>query len=207
MLFVQSHSQSLRYPTQPAAQHQGWLVTRGEEVQPICPNQLLIGKANNDFVTMFDLEDSLPKRTKYVEELLNSWWDRWYIQVFPHLLPCRKWQKEKRNLKLGDICQLFYPGQYKLCKVTNIYPDEKGLLRTVEVSFRRGNKRKPKEMCKSKLIRERVGVQRLCLLVPAEDENQGELGGFDQEEDQDLQQSKPQDVHGRLVVSHRQYHM
>ena len=51
---------------------------------------------------------------------------------------------------------------YRLAMVTKTYPDDKNVVRTVQVTFRRKNS---KEVCRTRpLLCEDVGVQRLSLL-------------------------------------------
>ena len=51
--------------------------------------------------------------------------------------------------------------------MTETYPDKKGLVRTVSVSYRRRDSREDPLVYKSKpLVEEKVSVQRLSLLVP-----------------------------------------
>ena len=90
-------------------------------------------------------------------------------EVLPKLIPCRKWAARSRNLSVGDIVMMVYPGSmvddYRLCKVTKVYPDKKNIVRTVQVSYRKKNTREAVEVCKTRpLIVEDVGVQRLALL-------------------------------------------
>ena len=60
---------------------------------------------------------------------------------------------------------------YRLAKVTKVYPDMKGLVRTCEVSFRKRDKREPPEVYRSKgLVTEKIAVQRLSLLQAAGEE-------------------------------------
>ena len=90
-------------------------------------------------------------------------------EVLPKLIPCRKWAARSRNLGVGDIVMMVYPGNmvddYRLAMVTKVYPDKKNMVRTVQVSFRKRNAREAAEVCKTRpLIVEDVGVQRLALL-------------------------------------------
>ena len=54
------------------------------------------------------------------------------------------------NLKRNDIVMMKYEGNmgddYRLAWVKETYPGEKGLVRTVKVSFRRRDKREPVNM-------------------------------------------------------------
>ena len=77
-----------------------------------------------------------------------------------------------RNLKPGDIVMMKYAGQihddYRLARVLEVFPDKKGLVRTVKVGFRRRDKREKSDVYwKKKLSEEIVAVQRLALLQVA----------------------------------------
>ena len=87
----------------------------------------------------------------------------------PTLIPCRKWKNQKRNLKLGDVVMMRYQGNlvndYRLAMVTEVFPDERGIVRTVRVSYRKRDRREKPEVYRSKpLVTEIIGVQRLALL-------------------------------------------
>ena len=49
----------------------------------------------------------------------------------------KKWHHQQRNLKVGDICFLKDPnlarGQFRRCRVSNIFPDKSNVVRNVEV--------------------------------------------------------------------------
>ena len=109
-----------------------------EEIQPITPNMLLLGRSDLDSKPpSFDYDISLPKRSEYVRNLVEKWWGLWIRQVFPNLIPCKKWRTVKRNLQVGDVCLLYFPGilkgKYKLVRVVEVHPDEKGIIRTVAI--------------------------------------------------------------------------
>ena len=54
---------------------------------------------------------------------------------------------------------------YRLARVKEVYPDSKGLVRTVKVNYRRRDKREPAESYwKKKLEEEIVAVQRLAII-------------------------------------------
>ena len=70
----------------------GVLLTE-DDLQPLTPNHLLIGRANSSQVRQELLNDNDDdgdkhcKRLKYVNELSKQWWNLWIQQVFPSLLP------------------------------------------------------------------------------------------------------------------------
>ena len=145
-----------------------------EEIQPITPNILLIGRSDNDSKRPeYDTNISLPKRSAYVKNLLDKWWALWIRQVWPHLIPCKKWRTERKNLKVGDVCLLYFPGalsgRYKLVRVVETFPDAKGLVRTCSIIYKKKiPNEKFNELSKKSLVKEKVGVQRLILIQPAD---------------------------------------
>ena len=145
-------------------------------ISPITPNQLLLGMSDETAPPMeYDESDNLTARLAYVSEVFRCWWKTWYLQVLPSLVPCRKWKKEQRNLQKGDIVFVYYPssiqGDYRLAKIIDIFPDEKGLVRTVRIAYRKRDKREKALSYKSKpLENEIVSVQRLSVLLPVSEQ-------------------------------------
>ena len=148
---------------------------QNEEIQPLTPNMLLIGRSDMDSKSPeYDLDISLPKRSAYVQNLVDKWWSLWIKQVWPHLVPCKKWRSVSRNLAVGDVCLLSFPGaltgKFKLVRVVEIHPDGNGIVRTVSINIRKSNTReKPTEFFKNSMIKEKVGIQRLIVIQPADD--------------------------------------
>ena len=137
---------------------------------PLTPNHLLLGRATIDVPDMdFEEEDRFSARLMYIQQVFKAWWDRWIQDVLPTLVPCKRWKDTRKNLKQGDIVMMKYSGvirnDYRLARVLDVYPDKKGLVRTVKVGFRRRDKReKPSVYWKKALVEEIVAVQRLALL-------------------------------------------
>ena len=147
-----------------------------DEIQPITANQLLLGRSDMDSRRPDYTEDvSLPTRTAYVKNLLDKWWTLWIRQVWPHLIPCKKWQGISRNMEIGDICLLYFPGSltnmYKLVRICEVHPDKQGLVRTVSIMYRkRDSREKPTVLNKKMMVKEIVGIQRLVLVQPANEQ-------------------------------------
>ena len=140
-------------------------------LQPITPNHMLLGRSSPESPPLeYSESDKFCQRLAYVAAVEEEWWQRWISTVLPTLLPARKWKKEEKNLMVGDIVMLTYPGNvkddYVLARVTELLPDAKNLVRRVRVKYRRKNTKEPRNICKSKMIEEIVAVQRLCLLEP-----------------------------------------
>ena len=106
--------------------------------------------------------------------MLSVWWNLWYHQAFDALFPLPKWKEAMPNLNPGDVCLLKYDrkigkGDFRLCKVEEVHPDDKGLVRTVTVIFRPISSREKSLPYTSKeLSRMKVGLNRLVLICPAE---------------------------------------
>ena len=111
----------------------------------LCPNSLLLGrnadqvnsgpfnakhKADQGSVT--DLE-----RFKLVQEITKQFWEVWTKNYFPTLLVRKKWHFSKRNMQVGDLCLLQdanqLRGEFRRCRISNVYPDKHGNVRNVEV--------------------------------------------------------------------------
>ena len=140
---------------------------------PLTPNQLLIGRSSSEPVRMeFDENDGFVARQAYIQQLHQAWWTRWIQEVLPTLVPCKRWRDIRRNLKVNDLVMMKYPGQlkddYRIAKVIKVYPDQKGLIRTVRVAYRKRDKREPTEVYwKKRLTEEDVAIQRLSILQAA----------------------------------------
>ena len=98
-------------------------------------------------------------------------------QVLPTLIPIRKWKKISRNIAVGDVCFLYYPGNlrddYRLVKVVKTHPDKKGIVRTVTIAYRKRDKREKAHVYwKKPLTEEQVAVQRLSVFLSAKEQSE-----------------------------------
>ena len=108
--------------------------------------------------------------------MYKGWWEKWIQDILPTLVPCRRWKDIKKNLKVDDIVMVKYEGNihndYRLARVKEIFPDSKGLVRTVKVGFRRRDRREPADKYwKKPLVEEKVSVQRLSILLSAKEQD------------------------------------
>ena len=151
-----------------------------DHLSPITPNQLLLGRSDdNSSLLNYDESDKLTARLAYISGVYDSWWNAWYKQVLPTLVPFRKWKREVRNLQVGDVVFMYYQSSikdhYRLARVKKVYPDKKGLVRPVRVAYRKRDVRETKEEFKVKpLVEEDVAVQRLSVLLPVEKQTESE---------------------------------
>ena len=146
---------------------------QSDQLLALTPNHLLLGRSSSEpFTVEFDENDKFSKRMSYVQTIHDQWWNIWMRDVLPTLVPCKRWKKPQYNLQIGDIVMVTFPGNitndYRIAMVTNVFPDEKKLVRTVEISYRRRNKREPPSVYRSKpLVKEVCHVQKLSLLQSA----------------------------------------
>ena len=111
----------------------------------LTPNSLLMGR-NSDTIDAgpfidkekFDLGYKADcDRFLLVQKLVDQFWVTWMKNYFPTLLVRRKWHYKKRNLQPGDICFLQdssgMRGQFRRCRIVNVFPDRLGIVRNVEV--------------------------------------------------------------------------
>lgn len=157
-----------------------------EDYVPVTVNQLLLGRTSTT-AGSFDLATAvavdivenratLSRRMKYLSELETAWWRQFHCQAFSSFLPFHGYKESKRhnNLRVGDVCLLKYENKikadYKYCRVESVFPDDQGVVRTVNVKMRPRDNRDKALPYKAKApVVMNVGVQRLVLIVPAED--------------------------------------
>ena len=107
---------------------------------PITPNDLLLGRSSNEVPSgPFDTKPSITKRFRFIQELVDDWWKKWYNLVLPSLVPSYKWTHTQRNIKVNDICLIRYKGmrsKYRLGRVITAHEGQDGLVRRVTVQYR-----------------------------------------------------------------------
>ena len=80
-----------------------------EDWYAITPNDLLLGRTRNSVPgVLYATEGSITRRQEVLRELEQTWWDMWVRQVFPHLVPYRRWKHEFRSLRPQDIVLVLY---------------------------------------------------------------------------------------------------
>ena len=149
----------------------------------ITPNLLLQGTrtcAAQDHSEEFDTYMSgLSVRLGYIEQCFQDWWHLWLTQVWPSLVPFRRWKTEHRNVSVGDIVMVRYASKvakpsFRLARILRTCtPDDRGDIRTVIVGFRprhAADKKKRKYIPKP-LEELTTPVQRLVVLLAIEEQH------------------------------------
>ena len=68
---------------------------------PVTPNLLLMGSrtSKDELDVDQDTPDRYTRRFKFINDCFDSWWKQWYSQVFPSLVPVKKWRQRERKGK------------------------------------------------------------------------------------------------------------
>ena len=157
-----------------------------DDFHAITPADLLLGRATGRLRQKFhegfldketEAADLVPNTQGKVELLVEAWWQQWISRAFSLLLPRRKWMTSHRNMQAHDIVMLRYDSKYgqdryRLARVVETYPDVHGTVRSVKIAVRdrRGLSREPPEACRTLRDHMQVGIQRLVVLLPAEEQ-------------------------------------
>ena len=111
----------------------------------LSPNSLLLGRSSARISSgpfqsdQVFTDDPKAAKTRFllVQAITAQFWKVWMKIYFPSLLVRQKWHTEKRNLVVDDICHLreenAFRGEWRLCKVSKVFPDNDGKVRNVEV--------------------------------------------------------------------------
>ena len=132
-----------------------------EDPEPLTPNHFLIGTSNPtrplDHPEMRD--PPLRKRLVYSQMLADLFWRRWMDEYVPFLIERRKWLKDRRNVKEGDIVLVVDRntprGEWPVGRILRPNPSPDGRVRTTLVKTRSGEYLRP--------------VAKLCLLEETEE--------------------------------------
>ena len=76
------------------------------------------------------------RRWRRVQHICNEFWNRWRKEFLATLQERQKWLVSRRNFYIGGVVLLkedANPNEWKLAKVINVYPDEKGHVRSVQL--------------------------------------------------------------------------
>ena len=114
----------------------------------ICPNDMLLGRATSEVPQGPFKEMSNPHhRVEFVQKIVESFWKRWHRDVFPTLVPIKKWCSETRNVQVDDIVVLCdnnaLRGKWSTGRVIEVYPGLDGKVRNVKVKTATGTYSRP----------------------------------------------------------------
>ena len=144
----------------------------------ITPNQLLLGRSSNVLPDDTELSEDLPISSRYriVHHVTTSFWNRWAKEVTPGLVHRQKWHRKGRNLRVNDVVMICEPtkvkAKYRLAIVEDVKTSGDGCVRSATVRYS-SIRTSPKGKDIVQAIRVKRSVQRLCLILPVEEQSAG----------------------------------
>jgi len=114
----------------------------------ICPNDLLLGRATSEVPQGPFQEARKPcEQVKFVQQIVNSFWKRWIRDVFPSLVPQKKWHMDRRNVQINEIVIVAehnaIRGKWKMGRIIQLYPGPDRKVRNVKVKTSTGEYSRP----------------------------------------------------------------
>lgn len=110
-----------------------------EDNTPLTPNHFLHGQMGGRFAPEYvDTSDYNPwKRWRRVQELVRHFWSRWLKEWLPGLSARKKWYKENRDVKVGDVVLVISPdtprGHWPMGRITEVKPRKDGHVRVANI--------------------------------------------------------------------------
>ena len=150
----------------------------------LSPNSLFLGRSSDrisggPFMPAHDwMEDNKQLKSRFllVQSLTDKFWDVWTDIYFPSLLVRQKWHVQYRSLRVGDVCFLrdrnTLRGEWRLARVTDVYPDKKGVVRNVRVKVCNADS-KPNYASSAQYLRRHVS--NLIVIIPVEEQDSAEV--------------------------------
>lgn len=109
----------------------------------MCPNDVVFGRASSRVPQGPFRETKNPKeRVEFVQKIVNAFWRSWIRDVFPLLVSRRKWNVDRRKVRVDDVVVVADPnairGRWNLGRVTKVYPGKDERVSNVEVKTAKG---------------------------------------------------------------------
>jgi hypothetical protein len=149
----------------------------------------MLGRAHPGQPVKFETGRQLTRRFENVQRAKEEFWGRWIREVFPELLKQRKWTKDKRDVKVGDIVlrkDETATGQtYKYARVIKVHVGTDGRVRSADIEYRL-----PGEMRYRTTTRP---IHKLVLIIPMEEQTveKSEEGAVDKKMIQKTETDEP----------------
>ena len=95
----------------------------------LCPNDMLLGQGSPRLPQGPFRETKNPRlREEFVQKIVGSLWKQWTRDVFPSLIPRKKWNAEKRNVQVDDYVMVQTPnairGNWNVGRIVKVYPGQ-----------------------------------------------------------------------------------
>ena len=142
----------------------------------VTPNQLLLGRSTNVLPDDTALTEDLPMSSRYrmVQHVTTAFWKKWSDFVTPGLVHRQKWHQKGRNLQLNDVVMICEPtkikGKYRLAVVDDVKTSNDGCVRSATLRYS-SIRMSPNGKEIVQVIKVKRSVQRLCLILPVEEQS------------------------------------
>ncbi|XP_041467150.1 uncharacterized protein LOC121417494 [Lytechinus variegatus] len=97
----------------------------------LSPNDMLLGRAS------IDVAQRERHCVELVQRIVDSFWRRWTIVILPLLTSGRKWNRDRQNIRVGDVVMMTNSnavrGKWTIARVVQAYPGQDGKIRNVNV--------------------------------------------------------------------------
>jgi hypothetical protein len=153
------------------------VTTSPDDDSYLCPNDLLLGRSTSRVPSGPFTQTENPRyRFEFIQRIVDNFWRRWTREYFPSLIIHQKWHTSKRNLKQGDIVLIQdsnqVRGQWKLGKVSEVFPGEDGKVRKVHVVYKNPKAGEPLHKYSGRgYVTVERSVNRLVLVVPVDEKD------------------------------------
>ena len=114
----------------------------------LCSNDMLLGRASSRISQGPFKETNNPRhRVEFVQKIVDSFWKRWTRDTFPSLVSRKKWDAQKRNVRVDDVVNVAdtnaVRGNWCIGRGVQVYPGKDGHIRNVKVKTTTGEYRRP----------------------------------------------------------------
>ena len=115
----------------------------------LCPNDMLLGRASPQVPQgPFCATRNPRRRVEFIQKIVDSFWRRWTRDVFPLLVPRKKWNRSKRNVRVDDFVMVLdqnaVRGKWVVGRVLEVYPgQDDDRVRNVKVKTSTGDYSRP----------------------------------------------------------------
>jgi hypothetical protein len=114
----------------------------------LCPNDMLLGRSSSNVPQgPFKATKNPRDRVEFVQRIVDSFWVRWTTDVFPSLIPRKKWSVDRRNIQVNDVVMTVdtnaVRGKWTIGRITKVHPGSDGKVRNVTLKTPTGEHRRP----------------------------------------------------------------
>lgn len=125
----------------------------------LSPNDILLGRSSRNVPQGPFKQTKNPRhRVEFIQQIVDSFWKQWSQNVLPLLVPCRKWNADRRNVRVGDVVMTAdsnaVRGKWTIARIIQVYPGPDGKVRNVKLKTVSGEYRRP--------------ISKLAVIYPAE---------------------------------------